>query len=318
MAAPGRPRTVSPTRTAVESERRVPTSDPDPRATGDLPPTGDAPSGGDLPPTGEPPSGGEPPRGGEPRPGTAPRTRTVGLRPRHVRRVGSEHVGRRVSLRRWVDDPRRGPVQADVVGRLVAWTDRDLLVVVDRAGAGSRVHAADIVSSRVVPEHPRLPAEAQDAGSRDRPLTEHVVRVLLRDPERGVLLARPDADQGRWRAPGTSPGRRQEPADAARALVAELVDDAEVRVGPPVLRRATLHHDQGLWWRTEEVWHLVDRPAAGDDAAHDGGDAASAWWTARRLLEEAPPVDPEDLAARLGAWSHGGPPQEPDELPPGG
>jgi hypothetical protein len=253
----------------------------------------------------------------DPRAGDAPRTRALGLRARHARRVTSEHVGRRVSLRRWVADPRRGPVQADVVGRLVVWTDRDLLVVVDREGGGTRVHADDVVSSRVVPEHPRLPAEAQDAGSRDRPLLEHVVRALLRDPDRGVLLRAPRDARGRWHAPGTALGRRQDPTEAVRAIVAELVDDTAVHVGPPVLRRTTHHDDHGLWWRTEERWHLADRsaPTADDGTADAGDDTETAWWSASRLRDATPPVDPGDLAARLDAWSRLGPPDDPEELP---
>jgi hypothetical protein len=306
----------------------VPTDEPAPRAGDDPSRAGDdlARAGDDLTDTGAPT--------GDPRPAGAHRTRTVGLRARHARRVTPDHVGRRVSLRRWVDDPRRGPVQADVVGRLVTWSDRDLLVVVDREGEGTRVHAGDVVSSRVVPEHPRLPAEAQDAGTRERALREHVVRVLLRDPGRGVLLVAPREDRGPWHAPGTSLARRGDPAEAVRALVTELVGDPDVRVGPPVLRRTTLHRDDGLWWRTEERWHLVDRadPEPADDAtdgaddaddatdtadgATDGADAVeTAWWTARRLLDASPPLDPADLADRLAAWSHHGPPEEPEELP---
>lgn len=89
------------------------------------------------------------------------------IRPRYVNRLTRDDVGRRVSIRRWVhadpDDPSgtdRSP--SDIVGRLVGWSDDDVLTVVDRAGAPTRVPVADIVASRTVPEHPRLPPEPHE------------------------------------------------------------------------------------------------------------------------------------------------------------
>jgi hypothetical protein len=262
--------------------------------------------------TSEEATGADPDPGDGPRSGEAPRRRSVGLGARHVRRVTAEHVGGRVSLRRWVTDPHRGPVQSDVVGRLVAWTDDDVLIVVDRAGSGTRVPADDVVSSRVVPEHPRMDPEPVDAGTRARPLRETVVRVLLLDPDARVLLRRPAPGQVHWHAPGTLLLRRQEPADAARAVVAELVDDAELRVDPPLAVRTGLREEEGLWWRTEERWLTARWPSPGT-----GDDADAAWWSLGRLAREAPPVDPEDLAALLARWSREGAPDEPDALPPG-
>jgi hypothetical protein len=262
------------------------------------------------PDAGPPHHDGGPPAG--PRPGDGPPRRALGLRARHVRRVTAADVGHRVSLRRWITDPRRGPVQSDVVGRLVAWTD-DVLVVVDREGSGTRVRADDVVSSRVVPEHPRMAAEPEDAGSRARPLAETVVRVLLLDPDTRVLLRRPTPGWDRWHAPGTLLRRRQKPAEAARAVVVELVDDAEVRVDPPVAERTALREEAGMWWRTEERWLPAHWPFRD---AEDDADAA--WWSLARLAEEAPPVDPGALAARLESWSRDGLPDEPVTLPPPG
>jgi hypothetical protein len=239
-----------------------------------------------------------------------PRPRTLGLGARHVRRVAAEHVGQRVSVRRWITDPRRGPVQGDAVGRLVAWTDEDLLVIVDREGGGVRVPADDIVSSRVVPEHPRLPAEPRDAGGRERPLREVAVRALLLDPQGGVLLRAPRPELPGWHAPGVLLGRRQEPADAVRTVAAELVDDAEVSVSGAVLRRTTLHRAASVWWRTEERWHVA---RLRDQAPHDE-DAEVAWWAIARLRDEVPPTDPGDLAATLARWWQDGLPDRAVEL----
>lgn len=84
------------------------------------------------------------------------------IRPRYRQEVAPEHVGSRVSIRRWVTDPDRGPVPSDVVGRLITWSDDDHLEVRKRDGTLVSLDAADILASRVVPEHPRLPPEPHD------------------------------------------------------------------------------------------------------------------------------------------------------------
>lgn len=81
------------------------------------------------------------------------------MRARYVQRLTRDDVGARVSIRRWVEDPERGMRPADVVGRLTAWTDEDVLVVRTRAGDEVEVYLGDILASRVVPEHPTLPPE---------------------------------------------------------------------------------------------------------------------------------------------------------------
>lgn len=81
------------------------------------------------------------------------------MRPRYVQRLTRDDVGSRVSIRRWVPDPERGVRPSDVVGRLVGWSDDDLLTVVTRAGDHLEVPLADVLASRVVPEHPKLPPE---------------------------------------------------------------------------------------------------------------------------------------------------------------
>lgn len=80
------------------------------------------------------------------------------MRARYVRRVTRDDVGSRVSVRRWLDgDEERRP--SDVVGRLTDWSDSDVLTIVDREGRPTYVGADDVIASRTVPEHPRLPPE---------------------------------------------------------------------------------------------------------------------------------------------------------------
>lgn len=80
------------------------------------------------------------------------------MRPKYVHRVTPDDVGRRVSIRHWVADAgERRP--SDVVGRLTDWSQDDVLTVVDRQGRPTAVAAADVLASRTVPEHPKLPPE---------------------------------------------------------------------------------------------------------------------------------------------------------------
>lgn len=81
------------------------------------------------------------------------------MRARYVRRVTRDDVGARVSVRRWVDDEDEGRRPSDVVGRLTDWSRSDVLTIVDREGRPTYVPSEDVISSRTVPEHPRLPPE---------------------------------------------------------------------------------------------------------------------------------------------------------------
>lgn len=81
------------------------------------------------------------------------------MRGRYVHRVRPEDVGRRVSVRRWLDDPERGRRPSDVVGRLHAWSAKDVLTIIDRHGSQIEVGVEDILASRVIPEHPTRPPE---------------------------------------------------------------------------------------------------------------------------------------------------------------
>lgn len=81
------------------------------------------------------------------------------MRARYVHRLTRDDVGSRVSVRRLVTEDDGGRRPSDVVGRLTDWSDDDVLTVVDRDGTPTRFGVADVVASRVVPEHPRLPPE---------------------------------------------------------------------------------------------------------------------------------------------------------------
>lgn len=245
-----------------------------------------------------------------------PRGRALGQRPRHVRRVTPEHVGQRVSVRRWAADPERGLVQADAVGRLVAWEPDDTLVVVDRDGGGTRLAATDVVSSRVVPEHPRMPPEPTDAGTRESPLLERIVRVLLVDD--GHVLLRAPTDDGPRTAPGARLPRRGEPGAVLGALLQELLDDDPdatsagddrvAEIGDAVLERTTHRRVGSVWWETTEGWHLARLVAT----TRTVDPALAAWCGPEELTAAA--TDPVDLAERLARWRQQGTPSRPEPL----
>jgi hypothetical protein len=239
---------------------------------------------------------------------TEPRPRALGLRPRHARRVAAGHVGRRVSVRRWVQDPDRGPVQADSVGRLVAWEDDDTLVLVDREGRGTRVPAADVLSSRVVPEHPRMEPEPTDAGTRERPLREEVVRILLAADDRLLLRGVDDHGRTRWAAPGAVLPRRTEPAELVGRLRDQLGRPTADDAPHLVLTRSTRRRVGGTWWTTSEGWYLLRT----DGPTGTEADPELAWHH-RRDLDDLH-LDPADLAPRLAGWLRDGPPAHPDHL----
>lgn len=81
------------------------------------------------------------------------------MRARYQQRLTRDDVGSRVSIRRWVEDEERGARPSDVVGRLTAWSDEDVLTVRTRRAGDVEVDLVDVLSSRVIPEHPVLPPE---------------------------------------------------------------------------------------------------------------------------------------------------------------
>lgn len=71
----------------------------------------------------------------------------------YANEVGPDHVGHRVTIRYLVDDD--GTERpTDVVGRLLSWDVDGMVVVQRRDGTPTRLPAAAIVASRLVPEPP--------------------------------------------------------------------------------------------------------------------------------------------------------------------
>lgn len=67
--------------------------------------------------------------------------------------VGPEHVGRRASIRRWVDDDgHQRP--SDVVGTVLAYDPDGEVSIERRDGRVDTFAAADILASRLVPDPP--------------------------------------------------------------------------------------------------------------------------------------------------------------------
>jgi 8-oxo-dGTP pyrophosphatase MutT (NUDIX family) len=235
----------------------------------------------------------------------------MGLRPRHVRRVTAEHVGERVSVRRWVDDPQRGPVQSDLVGRLLAH-DADAMLIVDRRHRLHVVDPARVVSSRVVPPHPRLEDEP-GLPTRDTPLEREAARVLLLDRRDRVLLVSHLPGDGRrvWTAPG---GGLEPDEDHLAAARRELVEELglEVEPGPCIWTRSATFSFRGVWLRQHERWHLV---RAELDAAQaplvDVGIDEARWWTLQELDSTQEHLAPRRLPEVLASLLTDGPPSEP-------
>jgi 8-oxo-dGTP pyrophosphatase MutT (NUDIX family) len=241
-------------------------------------------------------------------PDRAPRT---GLRPRYVRRVTPEHAGERVSVRHLVTDPERGPVPSDVVGRLLAFEGSAMLIV-DRREQLHVVDADAVVASRVVPAHPRLPAEPTDVGTRARPLVRKAARVLLLDAADRVLLVSHLPGDGRrvWTAPGGGLRPGEEHADACRREVAEELG-VELVPGPWVWRRRVTFAYHGVWIDQDERWFLaraeLDPASAPLD---DHGTDEARWWSVDELATTGEVLAPAALPAHLRRLLDDGPPAE--------
>jgi hypothetical protein len=160
------------------------------------------------------------------------------LQARAVHRVTPDDVGQRVSIRHLViTGVATEPRATDVVGRLLGY-EGGVLALVDRQGQLALVDEGAIVASRVVPPHPRLPAEPSDLGTAERPLDRDAARVLLLDEATGCCSSPtvPRPDRTVWTAPGggVRPGE-DHLAAATRELTEELGLDAEV--GPWIWSR---------------------------------------------------------------------------------
>jgi 8-oxo-dGTP pyrophosphatase MutT (NUDIX family) len=243
-----------------------------------------------------------------------PRPRS-GLRPRYVRRVTADHVGERVSVRHLTDDPDRGPVPSDVVGRLLAF-DEEALLLVDRRSQLHVVDATTVIASRVVPAHPRLPAEPTDLGTEARPLPRQAARVLLLDRTDRVLLVSHLPGDGRrvWTAPGGGLRPDEDHEQAARRELHEELG-LELAPGPWVWRRRVTFAFRGVWIDQDERWFLArgeldTREAPLDDVGND----EARWWSRDELAATDELLAPRTIADHLDRLLAEGPPDPPVDV----
>lgn len=229
-------------------------------------------------------------------------------------RVSVDDVGRRVSIRHLVDDPDRGRVPTEVIGRLLA-LDADVLMVVDRAGELHAVEASSVVASKTVPEHPRLPPEPS-GGTREQPLERDAARVVLLDRDDRMLLVAhaPHAGSRVWTAPGGGVRSGEDHAEAARREAREELG-IEVEIGPWVWSRTATIPFRGVWLHQRERWFLargeVEAAAA---PLVDVGIEEARWWSLAELRRSDEALAPQRLAEHLAQLLRHGPPARPIEL----
>jgi ADP-ribose pyrophosphatase YjhB (NUDIX family) len=239
------------------------------------------------------------------------------LRARYARRVTPDHVGQRVSIRHLVAHPERGTVPSDVVGRLVG-ADPEAMLVVDRAGQLTVIDTHEILSSRVVPPHPKLEPEPE-VGTRESPLERTAARALVLDPDERVLLVAhaPEPTRRVWTAPGGGlrPGESHE-----QAVVRELAEEIGITVdtpGPWVWSRRVTFRFRGCWLDQDERWHLVrlEAPVEVTDAPLDDPGAVEVrWWRVPELRQTTAELAPASLADHLTRLLADGPPAAPVDV----
>lgn len=237
------------------------------------------------------------------------------LRARYARRVTPEHIGQRVSVRHLLDDPARGPIPSDVVGRLVG-ADAEAMLIVDRQGQLSVLDTTKVLSSRVVPPHPKLPPEPE-VGTRDHPLIRQAARVLLLDADDDVLLVAhaPDATRRVWTAPGGGLCADEQHREAAqRELVEEI--GIEEQPGPWIWSRRVTFSFRGCWIDQDERWFLTRTSHAEAEAAplDDPGAITARWWSLEELRATDAELAPAALADHLAVLLAEGPPREPIDV----
>lgn len=246
---------------------------------------------------------------------TTPRPRVSGLRARYVHRISADDVGQRVSIRRLVDEPERGPVPADIVGRLVA-ADEEVLLVVDRHHQLHAVDVGDVLASRVVPAHPTRAPEPP-VGTPEAPLARSAARTLLLDPEGRVLLIAHAPGDGRrvWTAPG---GGVRAGEDHRQAAARELLEETGIEASPGewVWQRRVTFSYRGCWIEQDERWYLtqVSTAAPAPAAPPDPGTTDARWWRTDELRTTTDELAPAALADHLEALLAFGPPIEPVDV----
>jgi len=237
------------------------------------------------------------------------------LRARYARRVTPEHIGQRVSVRHLLDDPDRGPIPSDVVGRLVG-ADAEAMLVVDRDGQLTVLDTASVLSSRVIPPHPKLPPEPE-VGTRDHPLPRRAARVLLLGPDDHVLLVAhaPDAHRRVWTAPGGGLRDDETHQEAAHRELQEEIG-IEEEPGPWIWSRRVTFSFRGCWIDQDERWFLTRTTHAEAEAAplDDPGAITARWWSLDELHGTDAELAPAALGHHLGILLAEGPPEEPVDV----
>lgn len=237
------------------------------------------------------------------------------LQARYARRVTPEHIGQRVSVRHLLDDPARGPIPSDVVGRLVG-ADAEAMLIVDRQGQLTVLDTTRVLSSRVIPPHPKLPPEPE-VGTREHPLARRAARVLLLDAEDRVLLVAhaPDPTRRVWTAPGGGLRDDETHHEAAhRELEEEIGIDEEP--GPWIWSRRVTFSFRGCWIDQDERWFLTRTRFAEAEAAplDDPGAISARWWSLTALRETDAELAPAAIGHHLGVLLAEGPPPEPIDV----
>jgi len=178
--------------------------------------------------------------------------------------VTADHIGQRVSVRS--TDAAGTP--RDVVGRLLA-IDAEVLLIVDRAARLHVISRPQVIASKVVPAHPRLPAEP-DVGGRDAPLERDAARLVVIQASQVLLIAHhPRPDETVWTAPG---GGLNDAEDPRRAAERELLEETGVALsaGSLVMRRTATFPFRGVWITQHEQWFLAE-PTTDDQQSAPSG-----------------------------------------------
>ena len=245
-----------------------------------------------------------------------PRSRPVvdGARVRYRREVSAAHVGERVSVRFLIDGD-DGPRPTDRVGRLLS-CEEDGWIVVDRAGVLHVIDPDAVVASRLVPAHPRAPAEPTGA-SEDAPIVREAARVLLLDPDGRVLLIAHLPGDGRtvWTAPGggLDPGETH-----AEAAVRELREEVALTapLGPWVWSRTATFRFRGIWIEQHERRFLVRTTTLDADTLplDDLAITGARWWPLDELRTTDAVLAPRALPDHLTTLLTDGPPAHPVDV----
>ena len=238
-----------------------------------------------------------------------------GLRARYVHRVTPDDIGERVSVRHRADATEADPRLSDVVGRLIGH-DGEVLLIVDRHRQLRVVPSADVVSSKVVPPHPRRDPEPM-VGTEDAPLERQAARVVLLDTDDRILLIAHAPAKGRWvwTAPGggVHPGEDHHTA-AARELSEELGLDVEP--GPWIWSRRETFTYRGVWLDQAERWFLArtERWDPAQAPLDDHGIDEARWFSVTDLRTHDLEIAPTALADHLDALLREGPPDSPIDV----